>query len=145
MNHEQPLPERAGYLLKIAEHALRIRMDEALMTYGITTPQYAVLSVLMTWPERSNADLARRVFLTPQTTNEIVRNLMRDELITREPDADHGRILRYTITEQGEEIWKRANEDVLTLEQKMAQNLSEEDHAQLLRLLHACITGLESA
>lgn len=66
---------RIGYELKEAQHALRLRMDEALRGYGVTTPQYAAMSVLAEQPGLSNAQLARRSFLTPQTMNQILGKL----------------------------------------------------------------------
>jgi len=55
---------RLGYQLKRTQHALRLRMDEALHALGLTAPQYAVLSILEEAPRLSNADLARRSFVT---------------------------------------------------------------------------------
>jgi hypothetical protein len=49
-----------GYELKRAPHSLRNRTDEAHKTLGITTPQYAAMSVLAEQPGLSNAQLARR-------------------------------------------------------------------------------------
>jgi hypothetical protein len=67
---EDRLESRVGYQLKRAEHALRLEMDGALRDMGLTTPQYAALSVLGDEPGLSGAELARRCFVTPQTIME---------------------------------------------------------------------------
>ena len=46
MDIEGRLGRRVGYQMKRAEHALRLEMDGALRGVGLTTPQYAALSVL---------------------------------------------------------------------------------------------------
>jgi len=63
------LGNRIGYELKRAQHALRLGMDEELRGLGVTTPQYAAMSVLAEEPGLSNAQLARRSSVTPQTMN----------------------------------------------------------------------------
>ena len=73
-----PMGKRLGYVLKRAQHALRIRMDEALLPLALTTPQYSVLSAVELAPGISNAALARAAFVTAQTMQGIVTNLERD-------------------------------------------------------------------
>jgi DNA-binding MarR family transcriptional regulator len=63
------LDDRIGYLLKRVQAGLRAEMDEALEAKRLTTPQYAVLSALEREPGISNADLARRSFVTPHTNS----------------------------------------------------------------------------
>jgi DNA-binding MarR family transcriptional regulator len=54
---------------------LRVHMDDAICCFGITTPQYAVLSQLQSQPGISNSALARASFVTAQTMHGIVCNL----------------------------------------------------------------------
>ena len=60
-----------GYKLKQTQHSLRLRMDEALKTFDLTTPQYAVLAQLELRPGISNAALARSSFITAQTMQDL--------------------------------------------------------------------------
>src|SRR3712207_8022525 len=75
VGHGRFLGGRVGYELKRAQHALRSEMDGALRGVGLTTPQYAALSVLEGEEGISGALLARRCFVTPQTMNGILVNL----------------------------------------------------------------------
>ena len=53
-------------------------MEKALADLEVTPPQFAVLTMIVSYPGVSGADLARLTFLTPQTINVIVRNLEKD-------------------------------------------------------------------
>src|SRR5829696_10533848 len=90
-----------GYLLRQASVALRTALDRALADQGLTSPQFAVLTMIAAYPGVSGADLARLTLLTPQTINVIVRNLERDGAIAKTPDPVHGRIIRIELTEKG--------------------------------------------
>ena len=69
--------ERAGWLLKRAQDALNSAMTAALREHGTTVPEYAALTALADEPGMSNADLARRAYVTPQTMNQVLRELER--------------------------------------------------------------------
>jgi len=76
-------PDPFGYVLKRTQLALRGAMDGALATLDLTTPQYAALSELAKEQGLSNAELARRCFVTPQTMHRILGGLERDALVIR--------------------------------------------------------------
>ncbi|WP_138431118.1 MarR family winged helix-turn-helix transcriptional regulator [Fodinibius saliphilus] len=67
--------QQLGYVIKRVQQLLRTRMDEKLDVVGVTTPQYAALSILEEDQGLSNAELARRCFLTPQTMHKIIVGL----------------------------------------------------------------------
>lgn len=123
---------RIGYELKGAQHALRLRMDEALRVHGLTTPQYAAMSVLAERPGISNAQLARRSFLTPQTMNQILGKLGGRGLVERRKHPEHGRVLRAYLTGDGKRLLDDCDEAVAAVEKRMASGLSEEDQRHLL-------------
>lgn len=136
---EQPI----GYELKRAQHALRLRMDEALRAVGLTTPQYAVLSLLEAAPGLSNAELARRAFVTAQTMNAIVANLNSAGLLTRRPHPTHGRVQETMLTEQGRETLELALPLVETIERRMLAGLGSDERQQLLTALRSGADALE--
>lgn len=136
------LAQRIGYRLKVAVHAQRRLMDAALRDHGLTVPRYAALSNLADHPGASNADLARRSFVTPQTMTDILRALHRDGLVRRTPHPAHGRILQYSMTDAGERARQRADTAVMEIERRMLSHLSEDDRAALLHLLDRCIAAL---
>lgn len=98
-----------GFALKQAQQALRTRLDTGLREIGLTTPQYAVLAFLKVEPGASNAALARRGFVTPQTMQAIVVALERSGFIARTPHPEHGRVQTTELTGKGRDALEAAS------------------------------------
>ncbi|MGY4507192.1 DNA-binding MarR family transcriptional regulator [Bradyrhizobium sp. USDA 3650] len=98
-----------GYLLRQAHAAVRLTMERSLADLGVTSPQFAVLTMLNAYPGLSGADVARLTFLTPQTVGVIIRNLERDGAIVMTPHPVHGRIQQWTLTPRGATLLKRVS------------------------------------
>jgi DNA-binding MarR family transcriptional regulator len=126
-----------GYLLRQASVALRTAMDRALAEVGVTTPQFAVLTMIVAYPGASGADLARLTFLTPQTINVIVRNLERGGAIAKTAHATHGRILRLSATPKGRTLLRRCRARVRTVEATMTGSLGRDEERAVRRWLAA--------
>lgn len=131
-----------GYNLKKTQHALRLRMDEALRSLELTTPQYAVLAQTGLQPGISSAALARSAFITAQSMHGIVSNLEKRGLLTRKNDAVHGRILRAELTEQGRKMVAAAHDMIGTVEARMLATLSRDHRVLLEKLLLECFDNL---
>jgi DNA-binding MarR family transcriptional regulator len=124
-----------GYLLRQASVALRSAMDRAMADLGLTAPQFAVLTMIVAYPGLSGADLARLTFLTPQTINVIVRNLVRDRAIAKTAHATHGRILRLQATGRGLSLLKRCRARVGEVEGAMTTGLDRDQERAVRRWL----------
>ncbi|CAO3426624.1 MarR family winged helix-turn-helix transcriptional regulator [Azospirillum endophyticum] len=124
-----------GYLLRQAAGAYRHRMDRALADLDVTSPQFAVMTMLNAYPGISNADIARLAMLTPQTVSVIVANLERAGTIRRLPHSVHGRILQIELTPSGLSLLRRCRERVQALEREVSEPLSEADEAVVRRWL----------
>ncbi len=133
-----------GYLLKRAQSALRSNMDAALATLDLTTPQYAALGELVKEQGLSNAELARRCFVTPQTMYQIVIGLERGALLERSPHPEHGRIQRVKPTAEGQALLEHAHSLVAEVEKRMTRELTQVEIEQACALLTKCYKGLES-
>lgn len=92
------------YLLRQANAAVRLTLERALGDLGATPPQFAVLTMINAYPGLSGADLARLVFLTPQTIGVITRNLERDGAIVKQKHPAHGRVLQWALTAKGQKL-----------------------------------------
>lgn len=143
MGHGRILGGRIGYELKRAQHALRLEMDGALREVGLTTPQYAALSVVEGEGGVSGALLARRCFVTPQTMNGVVVNLEKAGLLERRPHPEHGRVLRTYLTGDGQKMLSRAHALVEDIVERMLEGLAEGERARLLAALRGCADALE--
>jgi DNA-binding MarR family transcriptional regulator len=126
-----------GYLVRQANVAVRAAMEKALSDLDVTPPQFAVLTMIAAYPGLSGADLARLTFLTPQTINVIVRNLVRSGTVEKSADAVHGRILRLSATARGEALLRRCRAKVNELEERIAGMLSREEERVVRRWLSA--------
>jgi len=116
-----------GYLVRQAYAAVRASMDKALADLDVTPPQFAVLTMVVNYPGVSGAELARLTFLTPQTINVIVRNLVRAGHVEKSADATHGRILRLHATARGEALLKRCRARVMEIEGRLADLLGRDE------------------
>ncbi len=132
-----------GYKLKQTQHSLRLRMDEALKTLDLTTPQYAVLAQLELRPGISNAALARSAFITAQTMHGIVSNLEKRSLVKRKSDPQHGRILCTELTDQGHKVVIQAHDMIRDVEARMLATISGEHKVLLEKLLLECFNNLQ--
>ncbi len=131
--------EPLGYLLKRAQGMLRANMDAALEAHGLTTPQYAVMTVLADSPRVSSAELARRSFVTPQTMIRIVETLEGRGLIFRQPHATHGRVLMASLTAAGSTLLASCQKDVEAADKDMWRCLTVTERATIQELLSRCI------
>ena len=138
------ISHHVGYQLKRAQYALRNSMDEALRSLEITTPQYAILSILENEPGLSGAALARRSFVTAQTMNPILVALEANGLVARRPHPEQGRVISTFLTARGREVLARCHERVFAIEARMLAGVGEEELSRLAELLGQCADRLES-
>jgi DNA-binding MarR family transcriptional regulator len=135
------ITEEVGYLLKEVQQDLRKRMDRALVELNLTTPQYSVLSELHEFPGLSNADLARKSFVTPQTMNLIVQNMEARKLIRRSPSTNNGKIMTTKVTSSGEALLNKANELVLKVQKEIFSRITAAENLVLSEILRKLRQG----
>ena len=126
-----------GYLVRQANVAVRAAMERALADIEATPAQFAVLTMIAAYPGASGADLARLTFLTPQTINVIVRNLVRGGAIEKTAHAVHGRVLRLTATAKGQALLKRCRARVQEVEGRIAGLAGKDEEKAVRRWLTA--------
>ncbi len=132
-----------GYLIKRAQAALRHAMDAALSPLGLSTPRYAALLALRNDPGVSNAELARRCFVAPQTMHRILAELESDGLVERRPHPSHGRILQLALTPRGVRAVDAAERRVDAIEARMLAGLSAAQVVSAAAVLERCAVALE--
>ncbi len=137
------IPANVATALKKAQHILRLKLDESLRKLALTAPQYTALAALSEEPGLSGAALARRCFVTPQTMTGIITKLAGSGLIAREPDPEHGRILKTTLTARGADLLRQAYRAVEIVEAKMLAELDVAERDALADLLGQCANALE--
>lgn len=131
-----------GFALKQAQQALRARMDADLRTISLTTPQYAVLACLEVEPGASNAALARRAFVTPQTMQAILVTLEKAGLIARRPHPDHGRVQQTELTTAGAQALDAATQIVARAETRLREAAAPDAPDAVIAILRRLAEGL---
>ncbi|CAN7290858.1 MarR family transcriptional regulator [Bradyrhizobium sp. LjRoot220] len=134
-----------AYLLRQAQAATRLTLERALAELGVTTPQFAVLTMLRAYPGLSGADLARVALLTPQTVGVIIRNLERDGAIRKTPHPIHGRVLQWTLTRRGKILLDKCRRHVQAVERRLAAGLSAAAQAAVRRWLARIAADFQQA
>jgi len=133
---------RISYVVGRLDRALRREIAALVAPHGLTVPQYTALSILRDRAGLSNAQLARRSYVTPQSMNEVIASLERDGLVARSPAANHGRVLEMTLTDAGRDVLARCDAAVNEMENRMLADLDAEERAQLLTALKDCVHQL---
>ena len=100
---------RLSYLIGRLDRGLRRRLAAAVEPAGLTLPAYVALSVLRAQDGLSNAQLARRSLVTPQSMSEALTQLVDRGYVRRRADPDHGRIIRTELTEAGSRARERGD------------------------------------
>ena len=139
MTETQP---RLTYVVGRLERVVRRQLDEGLKPHGLTTPQYTTLSILRAPGVLSNARLARRALITPQSMSQILGALEEKGLIVRTPDPEHGRILQVKLSAAGREVLRACDRVVDDVEQRMLGPLRARERSGLKTSLTACVRAL---
>jgi DNA-binding MarR family transcriptional regulator len=140
-----PTLSRVGYLVKRVQVALRAAMDEAFRPLGLSVSQYAILEALLgiAASEATNATIARRCFITPQSANELIATMTESRLITRRASGGPRRIT-FSLTKRGRDTCVEARRLSLEIESRMLFGQTKEDRERLASLLDRCARALES-
>jgi len=133
---------RVTYVVGRLDRVLRKHLDEQLRPHGLTTPQYTTLSIVRSPGVRSNAQLARRALITPQSMNQTLNALDARGLIRRTPDPGHGRILRVELTPAGRALLEECDRAVDEIEQRMLGSLGARERRLLGPMLIQCVRAL---
>jgi DNA-binding MarR family transcriptional regulator len=134
---------RLSYLIGRLDRVLRRRLTAAVEPAGLTLPAYVALSVLRAQDGLSNAQLARRSLVTPQSMSEALSQLVERGYVRRRADPDHGRIIRTELTDTGSRALARCDRAVDEVEREMLGDLDAGEVASLRNALIHCGRALE--
>lgn len=115
---------RISYVVARLERAVRQGINELVKPYGLTTLQYTTLSVLGGRGELSNAQLARRAYMTPQSMSEVIEALEQKGLIERSPSPNHRRVMHAALTAKGRTVLRECDAVVDEFEARMLAGLT---------------------
>ena len=91
-------------LLARAAHALIQGFAEELRVRGASLPVWRVLAALLARPGETVTGLAEACLLQQPTMTKLLDRMVRDGLVTRSQDARDRRLIRITLTPEGEAL-----------------------------------------
>jgi DNA-binding MarR family transcriptional regulator len=133
---------RIGYVVGRLDRALRREIGALVAPHGLTVAKYTALSIMRDRPGLSNAQLARRSYVTPQSMNEVLAALESDGLIARSPAANHGRVVEVALSDRGHEVLAACDRAIMHMENAMLADLDEAGRERLLEALVNCVYRL---
>ena len=134
---------RLSYLIGRLERVLRRRVIAAIEPDGLSLPAYTALSVLRAQNGLSNAQLARRSLVTPQSMSEVLALLVELRYVRRRAEPGHGRVLRTELTAAGRRALERCDRAVDAVERELLSDLESDEAADLRDALLRCSRALE--
>lgn len=135
-------PSGLAYLVGRLDHVLSRRLRENLAPLGLTVTQYTALSVFRAQGSLSNAQLAERTMVSPQSANEMVKAMEAQGWIERRPDPSHGRIIQISLTIAGHAVMERCDAEVVKVEAQMFAALTVEERMALHGALRGAVRSL---
>lgn len=136
------MPTGLAYMLGRLDHVLNKRLRECCAPAGLTVPQYTALSVFRAQGSLSNAQLATRTMMAPQSANEMVKVMEAKGWIERSPDPAHGRIIQIQLTREGYAILRQCDGKVRAVELQMFPDMSDDERQQLFTHLRGAVRAL---
>ena len=137
-------PDDPGHLLRHLFMALRVQVEEGLRPRGYSLPQFGVMMALRRTPGKSNAELARGAYVTPQAMGEVLSTLEKARLIRRKPHKTNARILSAELTPAGNKALDSCLEVIRDVNDRMFASMSPENKKQFGALLELCLKGLKN-
>jgi DNA-binding MarR family transcriptional regulator len=136
---------RISYMVARLERAVRSAVNECVRPHGLTVLQYTTLSVLGRRGEPlSNAQLARRSYMTPQAMSEVLAVLEREGLVKRNPHPNHRRVFPATLTAKGRRVLTACDEAVEEMEEEMMRELNPPARTAFEDALTTCVRALHA-
>jgi DNA-binding MarR family transcriptional regulator len=144
-----PLPEPGsdlGFALRQVMQTLRQTVELSLRSRGIDLSfvHAMVLKTLAKEPGISGAQLARRITVTAQSMNGLLRSMESMGLVLREPHPENRRTDCWYMTTLGLKSMEQAGEVVEGVMSRIRASISKADAARLVELLQQCAAALQS-
>lgn len=130
-------------MLEQLQHRMRRSLEDALQSANLTFVQAHVLTELAYGPPRSNAELARLHFVTPQSMVEVLISLEHRNLIARAGRPEGGRAMLAQLTEEGTHKVFGVHLAMRKVEEQLLRSLSKDDVSRLRAILEECLKALE--
>ncbi|MFM9967752.1 MAG: MarR family winged helix-turn-helix transcriptional regulator [Burkholderiales bacterium] len=128
-------PPPVGHLLRRAYHAARENSTQLLAQFDLTPRQANALSEIRRRGSISQAEIGEAIGMEPANVTGLIARLKKKHLIAAERDPLNSRRMQVHLTESGAKIAGELVRITRRTETMTLRALSEEESAQLIRLL----------
>lgn len=125
-----------SHLIKLVEHELSLKVDGTLQAVDLTMAQYSTLSALESEEKLTNAELARKCSVTPQTMNRILQNLEKQALVKKSLNPEHALKQDFVLTKKAHKLICEAHALVNEVEKEFISILSTAEYDSLKSILN---------
>jgi DNA-binding MarR family transcriptional regulator len=119
------------YLIGRVDRIVRRALEELIADQDVSVVGYTAMSVLEARPGLSNAELARRSFVTPQGMSQTLAVLTERRLIRRTPATSNRRVQLVELTDRGRKVVTVCNRRVIEFERELLACLTDEQRSDL--------------
>ena len=126
---------RFSYVVGTLDRSIRRSLGAVLRPFELTVAEYTALSLISRRGGYSNAQLARRSFVSPQAMHEMISSLEGRGLLERPPSESHGSIRHTHLTKKGRDLLNRCNVAVDEMEEAMLGGVPEKRRAEVIAVL----------
>ncbi len=135
-----------GMIINKISHRLRRRSQAVQESIGISEAQGRILNYILAEGSRRNIyqkDIEEEFDLRPPTASSILRNLEKQEMISRVPDETDGRLKKLIFTEKADKIRLALEEEIVETERRLLDGITDEEQKMFLRLAEKMFHNLE--
>jgi DNA-binding MarR family transcriptional regulator len=140
-SREFVIADSLGYLLNRAARLMAHELAEELRPAHVGIGQWAVLLFLWARDGVTQAELARHVAIEPPTLVRTIDRMVRDGLVTREPDPRDGRVSRVHLTDRGRSLRDDLIPKAVAVNAEALARLTATEGRTLRRLLAKLTAG----
>ncbi len=134
--------EILGYLLSASARLIKRKTDYELEKYDITTSQWAVLKLLDSKTELSQAQISDELMSDRATIGAVLFKLLDKGLIQKNLDPVDRRSYVVCLTQKSKDIIKEIEGSVAKITDEALKGMSKEDIDRFFRSLNIVINNL---
>lgn len=133
---------RFSYAVGVLDRSIRRSLGVLLRPFELTVAEYTALSLISRRDGYSNAELARRSFVSPQAMHEMISSLEVRGLLERAPSESHRSIRNTHLTKRGRDLLEHCNVAVDEMEEVMLDRVPPGRRAEVITILRECARSL---
>ena len=133
------LKDCMNFLLSVSQNKVFKYFSKLLEDYGVTPAQYGVLNCLWREGQLSPKQIGEMVYLEAPTVSGILDKMQKAELIERSVDPKNRRNVLVIATQKSNKIRDEVEAATFKLNNKVLQNLSDNDKEVLKKSLETII------